>query len=165
MDLERGLALEREVLGVLARKFLFIITVILKSTVFHMAPSDFDLHRPMFSECLHFFRLYRIPCDYHCLLPTSGSYVNSSKWILHNGCRTSELENFWITDIPSLTLVISFMLGQKRRFLQQETEKTKGYIFPLLSVTKTGDRHHSLKFQEKDTVATLEMHCFECQMA
>lgn len=165
MDLERGLALEREVLSILARKFLFIIIVILKSTIFHMAPSDFDLHGSMFSECLHFFRLYRIPCVFHHLLPTPGPYVNSSIWILHNGCRTSELDNFWVTDIPTLTLVISFMLGQKRRFMQHETDKAEGYISPLLSVIKTEDRHHSLKFQGKDTVAALEMSYFECQMA
>lgn len=79
MDLERGLALERKIFSILSRKFLFIITVFffLKSTLLHMAPSDFDLHGPMFSEFLYFFRLYRIPSVHHHLLPTPDTYVNS----------------------------------------------------------------------------------------
>lgn len=77
MDLESGLALEREILNILARKFLFIIIVFLKRTLLHMAPRDFDLHGPMFSEFLYFFRLYRIPSVHHHLLPTPGTYVNS----------------------------------------------------------------------------------------
>lgn len=77
MDLGRIPALESEILSILAMKFLLKIIIFLKSNLLHEASCDFDLHSPMFSEFLHFLRLYRLPCIYRLLLPTPGGYVSS----------------------------------------------------------------------------------------
>lgn len=143
MDLESGLALEREIWSILARKFLFIIIVFfwnVPSSIWHL-------------ETL----IYMVPCslNFYISLGCTGSLLFTTifylpqalMWtpcVLHNGCRTSELDSFWVTDIPRLTLVISFMLGQKKRFVQHETEKTKGYIFPLIFVIISNWRQTSL---------------------